>query len=1159
MKLQKLNVRRMPGFEDRGFEVDGLSDGLNLVVGPNASGKTTTCRAIRGLLWPETLQQTAPVSLVGQWVDDGHEVRLELEADRLTCQIDGQPSSPPAMPASHLAECYTVTVGTLIQATDSDGRLAATVLREMAGGYDLDAVAQQFTIPPRLGRKEMNDRQEAAQRVRALQQEQQSLQNEEDELADLEQEIQAGRRAQDRLARLEDVRQRLDVGSQIVETTCALEQLPPDMDRLAGNELSALAELQGDLDEAQRQREQARQQAADAQQAKDQAALPPEGIPSELLKEQDARLEQLRDLERQIGQADEELADAQAVVAQALARLGDGTDPDRLNRIDRAELDGVEEFHREAERLASRRTALEERLAVLGPDSQAEATDTLVQAVDVLRQWFEAAGPGQEPSRRDRRVAWALAAVLVAAGLVMGLWISLRALLIAAAGVAGGVALLLARPSAPQDARQACRQRFSRLGLEPPERWETEAVGRHLNQLEKRLAETRLDGERQLERRNRQVELDKLKAQAEALDRRRASLAQTLGVAVPGSDLSLVDFARDLLDYRRVRDDVLGLRAKRELLQGQRDEQLGAVNAYLARFGQEPCREFTIARVRCGALADRAERFRRADEQLALAGRAIVKADEAIEKLLQRRSRLYETAGLADGDETDLRERLSRLAEYRTLRSALGELQVRQRAIQSRLADVPELQELDRAQVDAEAARLQEQADRLGGLVDRAAGIRARVEQARRENRLQQALAAQDEATDRLAQRRDEARRAAAGTFLLDRVRQEQQAEHQPAVFRQARQWLSDFTRGRYDLRLSPGQGGQPAFRAYDNTQQRGLELDELSGGTRMQLLLAVRLAFAATAERGLQLPFVLDEALNGTDPVRFGAIVECLTALVRQGRQVFYLTCQPGDAEAWRQVAQQQGLDDAKLFDLARIRNLQQPAGTLLMASAAAHQAVPAPEGRSLSEYAAAVGVPAFDPAAGAAGLHVAHLLDDPDHLYALLRAGVQTYGQLRSLLDHGRADAFLPASVAQRMAARAVVVQATCDAWGIGRGRPLTREALSAAGVSDVFIDRVTDLAREVNWDARPVVQALEERADERARGFRANALAAVAEYLSAEGYLDPREPLAESEALSQVLSSANDIVRHGYIGIEEVRDLFGRFWSAAAGGQAPFARSP
>jgi len=297
-----------------------------------------------------------------------------------------------------------------------------------------------------------------------------------------------------------------------------------------------------------------------------------------------------------------------------------------------------------------------------------------------------------------------------------------------------------------------------------------------------------------------------------------------------------------------------------------------------------------------------------------------------------------------------------------------------------------------------------------------------------------------------------------------------------------------------------------------------------------------------------VQLPFVLDEVLSGTDPIRFRAIVECLTTLTQQGRQVFYLTCQPGDATAWREVAEQQGLHGAKHFDLARVRDLQQPTGDLLLTSAAATDAVPAPEGRSLSEYASALNVPAFDPAHGSAGVHMAFLVDEPDHLYRLLTVGIRRYGQLKALLDHGRAEAYLPAEAAKRMVAKTIVLQAICDCWKFGRGRPLTREALQTAGVSDSFIDRVTDLAQDLDWDADRLVEALETREDERAKGFRTTALESVKEALAIEGHLDTRRCLTEPEALTRVLSAANEPVRAGHLEPAEVRALFQRFWSLA-----------
>jgi hypothetical protein len=684
------------------------------------------------------------------------------------------------------------------------------------------------------------------------------------------------------------------------------------------------------------------------------------------------------------------------------------------------------------------------------------------------------------------------------------------------------------------------------LDVEPPEVWDACTVGRHLNQLEQRLARARYLEQLQSERRNRQAELDQLSPQSEDIELRRELLAERLGVAPSISDLALVAFTQDLLRYREARDTLLGLQERLSHLGRRRDQQLSAVNEYLTRLGQDSCDRYEIARVRSDEIAQRAERFRSADARLRTAHHELSSAQERINELSHRKRRFFENVGLTEDDESGLADRLRRLPEYRELQSQLTAFRGQETAAMDRLSDAPELQELSRTQVDVEASRLGALAHRHQGIVEQIATIRARVDQARRENKLQEALAELDQATSKLAKSREEAILAAAGAFLLGLVREEQQTEHQPAVFRQARQWLSAFTRGRYDLRIDRCHGEDPAFHAYDNVQQRGLDLDELSGGTRMQLLLAVRLAFAATAERGVHLPFVLDEALCGTDPARFRAVIECLASLIREGRQVFYLTCQPGDAEAWRDVMGEQGFADTKLFDLARVRDLQQPAGTLLGSSAAAGEALPDPGVRSMSEYASALGVPAFDPASGAAGLHVAYLLDEPEQAHRLLRAGIRSYGQLKSLLDHHHADAYFPPEGGQRVVARATVVEAVCEAWKIGRGRLVNREILSAVGVTDAFIDRVTDLARDLDWDARRLVEALEAREDERARGFRGNTLESVVEGLTTMGYLDLRQPLTESEALISVLSAANEAVRSGHIGVDEVRGQFSRFWS-------------
>ena len=48
----RIEVRQMPGFPTGGLCLDNLSPGVNIVYGPNASGKSTLARVIQKLLRP---------------------------------------------------------------------------------------------------------------------------------------------------------------------------------------------------------------------------------------------------------------------------------------------------------------------------------------------------------------------------------------------------------------------------------------------------------------------------------------------------------------------------------------------------------------------------------------------------------------------------------------------------------------------------------------------------------------------------------------------------------------------------------------------------------------------------------------------------------------------------------------------------------------------------------------------------------------------------------------------------------------------------------------------------------------------------------------------------------------------------------------------------
>ena len=51
LAFTRIEIDRAPGISP-GFAIEHLSPELNIIFGPNASGKSTTARAIQALIWP---------------------------------------------------------------------------------------------------------------------------------------------------------------------------------------------------------------------------------------------------------------------------------------------------------------------------------------------------------------------------------------------------------------------------------------------------------------------------------------------------------------------------------------------------------------------------------------------------------------------------------------------------------------------------------------------------------------------------------------------------------------------------------------------------------------------------------------------------------------------------------------------------------------------------------------------------------------------------------------------------------------------------------------------------------------------------------------------------------------------------------------------------
>jgi hypothetical protein len=631
-------------------------------------------------------------------------------------------------------------------------------------------------------------------------------------------------------------------------------------------------------------------------------------------------------------------------------------------------------------------------------------------------------------------------------------------------------------------------------------------------------------------------QLARLAPREEAVEARRAELAALLGVDPKSPTGSLVWLVERVGAWHDAQAGVEGAEGDLAAARGELAARLAAAGERVAALADGGVAG--VAGV-AGVVADlkrRQEKFREASAQLALAGTQRESAARTIAALEEERSAIFAGTGVEATEEATLREWCEAHASYRAAREEhILATRERDGAVE-RLKTLPgfdaSILEEDGAVLAQRLDAASREAEELIRMREDAATIRDRIERAKRSLAVEDAFAEVLRREDALRAARTRDVRSAIADVLVSHLNAETRDHDRPAVFVRAREIFMKITRGRYRLELD---GDSPAFRAVDSTSGIGHALDELSSATRVQLLLAVRIAFVETLEREVQLPLILDETLGNSDDERALAIMEAVLELAASGRQIFYFTAQPDEVGKWRGVLEGRGIPFS-IVDLARSRKLSRSIDLQgIPIAAPRRREVPSPAGRTHLEYGEALLVPAVDPFGPIDSVHLWYLVEDPEALHRLLvEIGTECWGELRALVEYG-SGSLVDGVLLARIQARARAMEAALELRRIGRGLPVDRSVLITSGLgSSAFLDAVAELCGACGGDARLVLEALDRR---EVKGFRTTARDGLAEYLDANGYLDDREPLGAGELRARTLASVDQEIRAGLLGVADV----------------------
>lgn len=1102
-QFTSFSLFRAPGFPSHTFpDLRSLHCGLNVVHGPNGVGKTTMVRTMRGLLFasdcPKNLEAEALVMSGGQtWhlslsqgrlvqkrLDTGEEIRLPGRNDEY-------------------ADAYWFPLHELLESVGSQGVFLQAIQKEMQGGIDLQLALRQakgiaaFSNGRISLAKSVADAYKAYDDIRKELQANVSLKT---EIAQLERELSRQPDLQQTAVRLKTVQAYLQALEKRRALLADLQGYDSTIALLNEHTLKDAQALQTALDQAD---EAVRQRLAAIkidQAAFDNLKVAPEFLENpNLVQVIDARIDTIKELDNQVRSAEKELQSAETALkvceeqfswlvskvpdqgnlermVEKLAKLAHTCEPLRCNLAAADTLvrqlgEILDVDLQEQERLESLKATLLLCIETLGSMNSMPKTKPLSSKVLLLGT-----------------VALSLFGSLlsIAVSPVLGLLGTLAVAVF-------GLLFFRHKPNEEYQSLQTLLASYQerlekQLGTFALESLDVAGLASLLRNVLARMTELeRMEEENECRRKAKQTHEQAKAAYQLWLDEWEQA-SRTLNLTEePNLQGSQFFHLSPLL-----KDWVHAVSAEAQAAANmqQAREQLQAAALDLARL----CRlqETEVVDITAGSqnLIHTIQSASKLQDRLQSQKELLAQEEQRQGKSASDLHQLFERLKLDCGDLQTLENLQSQYEQYRGLEDQKRGYEQSLNTYPPEIIEFAASTSLDEVMdmvSDAEAGlgQLEELREEYGRK-------RERYDSLCSDTKLEEALFRYEAAKEALeAQRREEVHERMVYT-LFEEVKQESESVHVPQVVRHASNWLLRITANRFSLGMGKG-----TFTALDTALGRNFSLAELSSGSRVQLLFAVRMAFLQMLESGgeYHFPVFFDELMANSDDQRSMAIAEAIVEISKD-RQVFYCTAQLDEVTKLQDVAKG-ALQVIGLEDVKRSYRIQEsPFSAVKVDTLSVIDPV-----QDYDAYAKALNIPSpllYEPIGS---LHSWYLCTESQELHHLLRRGFSHAGQAARVGE--------PYQSRLSLMAQAQALART------GRPKILTVHDLSDEELklnrSAGYYESLQVFLQEERRTGNDVLAAIDAKVF---KGFRENARDALAAYLFEKGFAtdESSQPIAQ-----------------------------------------------
>lgn len=1134
--FKELSIKKMPGLPGGLKEYKKFSSHINIIAGPNASGKSSTARMIQQIISRNNTERMQAQSIVELGKENW---QINIDSNHIQVQREGNEDQLTGLPSVETQERYMLAFHELVNHKEQD--LARQIIRESIGGYDLDQARNQLGYEDATFKKNISqykNYEKALQEYNDINQQQLDLKKEEESLQELYRERKKAKEAAKKKELFSMVKEWLEQKQAFQQSKEQYEAFPEVMKRINGEEFDNVKELEKEINDARQEMEEAQQKIEECKKELSTISIPGEGVGNKMLDELETKTEQLEETERKIKDKEEKIAGTTKEEEEKLKNIGASLDPETWSGINLKDVNNLQEFLDKATKTYSEKQFLETEIEKLQqePETQTnEDSDKLKEGIKALGNWLSQ----KTQSGISGKWLWGLAGA--------GVLTALLTLLFGAFGLLG-IALIaffifLGLQSKSTGQVSIREQDYLATGLDQPADWNVEQVTETLDLLAKKLGEIRYRDKINQKIEQRSEERKLLEARLNEVNTAHQEWENKLKAApdLPGEDVKsysgLHYFLVHVIDWQKKHAETEAFKAETEELQKRHAQLLEQINNLFQNNHAKQAKDAAEAKAIFKKLKNEEDIRRENTKEIDSKKGIIEKNQKLIEEKTNKLQSIYKKLNLQEGEKEKVRELTEQLDKYN---EAEKNYQFSQKSLKEKQARMEghslyqdyqhEIVFLSPDEIDEMINQNGEKANQLEQVNEDITRIETKIEQAKGKSDLEKALKNKEQRLAELKELYENNLSSITGSLLVDHLKEETKEQNQTPVFRRANELFNRITRGRYQLRLE--ENGEPVFKALDTILNQGQYLEELSTGTRIQLLLSVRLAYIETQESTLKLPVLADELLANSDDIRAKAIIDALVEISKDGRQVFYFTAQGDEVAKWKHHLDALNDVSYKVFEIAGENNETlsyedyQPSFDDFELK---QDDVPVPQNKSHEAYRKELQVPSFNLLTEPVDkLHLWYLIEDTELLYNCLVLGINYWGQLKSFLEFNGTIRGLDADAIKKLKNKADLLERFQELYRQGRPVPIDRSVLEDSdAVSDNFIDVVSRKLEEVGRNPVKLIEALRNGEVQR---FKTSKTEELEEFLYNQGYISEEEILGKDEILVnlQAMISMKEVER-------------------------------